>query len=96
MKNNKINDLLKDWIVFRDEELSALTAEDRKHPIHFDDYAEKLLKSLPLRNRNYAKKLLKSIYDDFIDFDNYYNEKYYKAGFGDCLNLVIMSLGGNN
>lgn len=24
----------------------------------------------------------------------YWNDKYYRAGFGDCLNLVIMSLGG--
>ena len=96
MKNNKINNLLKDWIIFRDEELSSLTKEDRKHPVNFDEYAQKILNSLPLKNRKYVEKLLEELYDDFIDFDNYYNEKYYKAGFGDCLNLVIMSLGGND
>jgi len=40
--------------------------------------------------------MLSNIYDDFLDFCNYSNEKYYRAGFGDCLNLVIMSLGENN
>ena len=40
--------------------------------------------------------MLANIYDDFLDFYNYYNEKYYRTDFGDCLNLVIMSLGGNN
>ena len=99
MKNDKneiINDLLKDWIVFRDEELATLTNEDKTHPLNFDIYERKLLKSLPLRNRKYAKKMLQNIYDDFVDFGNYYNEEYYKAGFGDCLNLIIMSLGGKD
>ena len=43
-----------------------------------------------------AKKILEQIYDDFLDFCSYYNDKYYRAGFGDCLNLVIMSLGGKH
>ena len=46
------------------------------------------------KNREYTRIVLAKIYDDFIDFCSYYNEKYYRAGFGDCLNLVIMSLGG--
>ena len=96
IKNDKINDLLKDWIVFRDEELATITNEDKKHPLNFDIYERKLLKSLPLRNRKYVKKMLQNIYDDFVDFGNYYNEKYYRAGFGDCLNLVIMSLRGKD
>ena len=73
-----------------------LSTEDKKHPLRFEEYEAKLLKSLPYKNRKYAELMLSNIYDDFLDFCNYYNEKYYRAGFGDCLNLVIMSLGGNN
>lgn len=86
----EINDLLKQWIIFRDEELSTLT----KHPLRFNEFEEKLIKTLPYKNREYARIVLAKIYDDFIDFCSYYNEKYYRAGFGDCLNLVIMSLRG--
>lgn len=100
MKNvnfkNELNDLLQEWIIFRDEELARLTKEDKKHLLHFDELEDKLLKSLPYKNRNLAKKLLEKIYDDFLDFCGYYNDKYYRAGFGDCLNLVIMSLGGKH
>ena len=94
MKEKQINDLLEQWIVFRDEELSHLTNEDRKHPLHFEVFENKLLKSLPYRNREQAKIILDKMYDNVIDYCSYYNEKYYRAGFGDCLNLVIRSLGG--
>ena len=40
-------------------------------------------------------KNLDKFYEQIMDFTGYYNDKYYRAGFGDCLNLVIMSLGGN-
>ena len=96
LSNNELNDLLSDWIIFRDEELARLTKEDKKHLLHFDELEDKLLKSLPYKNREFAKKILEQIYDDFFFFFSYYNDKYYRAGFGDCLNLVIMSLGGKH
>ena len=94
MKEEKANDLLEQWIVFRDEELSHLTNEDRKHPLYFEAYEDKLLKTLPYRNREQAKIMLDEMYNNVIDYCSYYNEKYYRAGVGDCLNLVIRSLGG--
>ena len=96
LSNNELNDLLSDWIIFRDEELAKLTKEDKKHLLHFDELENNLLKSLPYKNREYTRVLLEKIYDDFIDFCTYYNYKYYKSGFGDCLNLVIMGLGGKH
>ena len=92
---NRINDLLKQWIIFRDEELATLTKEDKKHPLRFEDFENKLLKKLPNEYKKNSEMLLEKMYDDFLDFSNYYNEKYYRAGFGDFLNLVIAGLGGN-
>lgn len=94
LSNNELNNLLFDWIIFRDEELARLTKEDKKYILHFDGLEDKLLKSLPYKIRELAKKVLEQIYDDFLDFYSYYNAKYYRAGFGYCLNLVIMSLDG--
>lgn len=93
LSKKELNDLLKRCIIFRDEELSILTKKDKKHPLRSDEFEEKLVRSLPYKNREYVRIVLAKIYDDFIDFCNYYNEKYYRAGFGDCFNLVIMSLG---
>lgn len=47
LSKREINDLLKQWIIFRDEELAKLTKEDKKHLLHFDELEDKLLKSLP-------------------------------------------------
>ena len=77
LSNNELNDLLSAWIIFRDEELARLTKEDKKHLLHFDELADKLLKSLPYKNRKFAKKILEQIYDDFLNFCSYYNDKYY-------------------
>lgn len=46
LSNNELNDLLSDWIIFKDEELARLTKEDKKHLLHFDKPENKLLKNL--------------------------------------------------
>ena len=39
------DDLLKDWLLFREDELSSLTCEeDRKHWVYFDEISNKILK----------------------------------------------------
>lgn len=44
--DNKVNDLMKEWIIFRDECLSRLTEEDKGHLIEFDKYCDNILKML--------------------------------------------------
>lgn len=49
------NDLLKDWLLFREDELSSLTCEeDRKHWVCFDEVSKKILNSIPKQNRTYV------------------------------------------
>ena len=48
MKNlREVNDdILKDWFIYRDEDISALKSnEDKKHWIYFDEIAEKILRN---------------------------------------------------
>ena len=41
------NDLLKDWLLFREDELSSLTCEeDRKHWVCFNEVSKKILNSI--------------------------------------------------
>ena len=66
LSKKEINDLLKQWIIFRDEELSTLTKENKKHPLSFDEFEEKLIKSLPYKNRDYTR--LDTFFREFFYF----------------------------
>ncbi len=80
------NDILKDWLDFREEELCSLTCdEDRKHHIYFDEISERILKRVPKNDRKYVEKQLSFLDENFMD----YIENYYRNGFCDGMQLVI-------
>lgn len=83
------DDILKDWLLFREDELSSLTCdEDRKHWVYFDEISERILKNIPKQNKNYVQKQLNILDDNFLDYLSYWNEKYYRNGFCDGVQLV--------
>ena len=84
------NNILKEWLLFREDEISSLSCEeDKKHWVYFDEISDKILKSIPKNNRNYVKKQLDILDDNFFDYISYWNEKYYRNGFVDGSQLVI-------
>jgi len=84
------DDLLKDWLLFREDELSSLTCEeDKKHFVYFDEISERILKNVPEQNKKYVEKQLKQLDDNFFDYICYWNEKYYRNGFCDGIQLVM-------
>ena len=80
---NKVNDLMREWIVFRDECLSWITEEDKGHLIEFDKYCDNILKNVARRNKKYVQKQLDKFDENYLDYIGYRNDKYYMAGFGD-------------
>lgn len=87
------DDILKDWLLFREDELSSLSCdEDRKHWIYFDEISERILKNVPKENKMYVQKQLNELDDNFLDYLGYWNEKYYRNGFCDGIELVGSSL----
>ncbi len=92
MKNlREVNDdILKDWFIYRDEDISALkSAEDKKHWIYFDEISKKILNSIPKQNRAYVQKQLNILDDNFLDYCDYWNEKYYRNGFVDGSQIAM-------
>lgn len=86
LNNNESENLLKEWLEFREEELCSLTCdEDRKHHIYI---SEKILKNVPKQNRKYVQKQLGSLDENFMDYIDYWNEKYYRNGFCDGVQLI--------
>ena len=82
------DDLLKEWIEFREETaFCETTSQDKKYCIDFDEISKKILKNVPEQNKNYVKKQLEQLDRNFIDYLNYWNEKYYRNGFADVIEL---------
>ena len=86
----KVNDdILKKWLMFRKDDLSSLTCdEDRKHFVYFDEIAENILKNVPKQNQNYVKSQLDRLNKNFMDYMCYWNEKYYRNGFCDGVQMI--------
>ena len=82
-------DILRDWLDFREEDLCSLTCdEDRKHHIYFDEISERILKNIPKQNQKYVQKQLDQLDKNFMDYIDYWNEKYYRNGFCDGVQLI--------
>ena len=92
MKNLRYvnDDILKEWLMFREEEISSLSCDDdKKHWIYLDEIAENILSNVPEQNKNYVKKQLEQLDENFMDYIFYWNEKYYRNGFVDGSQLVM-------
>ena len=83
------NDILKDWLDFREEDLCSLTCdEDRKHHIYFDEISARILKRVPNKDKKYVEKQLGFLDENFMNYIDYWNEKYYRNGFVDGVQLI--------
>ena len=87
----KVNDdILREWLSYREEtELGYLTKEDKKHNINFDEIVENVLKNVPKQNQKYVKKQLDMLDKNFMDYICYWNEKYYRNGFCDGVQIIV-------
>ena len=87
------DDLLKDWLLFREDDLSSLTCEeDRKHWVYSDEISKKILNSIPKHNRAYVQKQLNILDDNFLDYLSYWNVKYYRNVFCDGIQIISGTL----
>ena len=91
----KFNNLMNDWIRFRDESFCRLTKEDKEHLIDFDKYSDNILRNVSPTNKNYVQKQLDKLDENYLDYIGYWNDKYYKNGFKDAFNLILFGLAGD-
>lgn len=84
------NDILKDWYEFREETyLCYANEQDRKNEFNHDPLREKILKNVSKQNKKYVEKQLDLIYDEFMKYLIYINEKYYRNGFVDGSQIAM-------
>lgn len=83
-------DILKDWINFREEDLLRyVTEEDKKYNIYFDEISDNILKNVPDQNKKYVEKQLEKLDYNFMDYFDYWTEKYFRNGFVDGVQIII-------
>lgn len=84
------DDILKYWLNFREDQIFATNSvQDKEHYLYFDELSNDILANVPEENRKYVEKQLDLLYDNFIDYLGYWNEKYYRNGFCDGVHLIM-------
>lgn len=92
MSFRKVNedDILSDLLSTREDTLLGYTTEeDKKHTISIDEISEKILKNVPKQNKKYVQKQLEKLDENFLDYLCYWNEKFYRNGFVDGVQIII-------
>ena len=86
----EVNDnILKDWLEFREDTfLCQLSNKDYKYSLNFDKFCEKILRNISKDNKQFVQSQLDKLYDDFMMYLDYWNEKYYRNGFCDGVQLI--------
>ena len=80
---NVDNDILKEWFLFREDEIASLTCvEDKHHWVYFDEISNKIMRNVPDKNKKFVQKQLNVLDDNFLDYLGYWNDAVY------VLNLV--------
>lgn len=84
------NDILKDWFDFREQEYfsTLVSEEDKKHHIYFEEIYNKILNSVPKECRKYVSRQLDILNDNFMEYVDYWNEKYYMYDVCDGVQLI--------
>ncbi len=83
------DDILKDWLEFRKETLLCqLSDKDYKYSLNFDKFCEKILRNVSKDNKQFVQSQLDKLYDDFMMYLDYWNEKYYRNGFCDGVQMI--------
>lgn len=86
----KKKNLLEKWFEFREEELECgLSKEDKKHMYDFEKCVDMVLNCVDGGMYEFAKRELDKLEEDILDSLQYFNKKYYMAGFSDALEIIM-------
>lgn len=82
--------VLEKWVEFREKELECkLSKEDKKHMYNFEKCADIVLNCVDGGMYDFAKKELDKLEEEVLDNMEYFNRKYYMAGFMDALEIIL-------
>lgn len=85
----KKKNVLEKWFEFREDELETLSGDDKKHMYDFEKCTDMVLNCVNGDMYDFAKKELDKLEEDVLDSLQYFNKKYYMAGFNDALEVIM-------
>lgn len=86
----KKKNILEKWFEFREEDLECgLSNDDKKHMYDFEKCADMVLNCVNGEMYEFTKKEMDKLEEDILDSLQYFNKKYYMAGFMDALEIIL-------
>lgn len=82
--------------LFNSTNISLDNQRISNHTLNSIKLSKKILKLVNYKKLNSATIELDNLIDEYLDYCNYTNKEYYKAGFIDCLNLILPALFKNS
>ena len=83
------NDILKDWFKFREDSIFTMCDADKKYIKSFNDITKNIMQNVPNYNKKYVDQQLNLLDKAFMDYFSYWNEKCYRNGFVDGVELIM-------
>ena len=94
INRNNLQNLMNEWLKFREEEISTLTKEDKKYLPHFEERIPTILEYVLPDKKDFINATLDDMWNSIMDYSDHWNKKYYMAGFSDGISLIISALSG--
>lgn len=86
------NDILKEWFDYREDTYFCNTNEQyKKYEINLEEIGDRILKNVQKQNQKYVRSQLDLLDKNLFDYITYWNEKYYRNGFCDGVEIIINS-----
>lgn len=83
------NDIIKDWLEFREDEINSHPdSNEKKYYSFIEEISENILSAVSDINSEFVKTLLEKLDDNYMDYMGAWCEKYYRSGFSDGMKIV--------
>ena len=78
------------WLKKQVEKFKKLENKVIPEKIRYDEITEKILKNVPKQNLKYVRQQLDVLDRNYMEYLDYWCEKYYRNGFADVIELFRM------
>lgn len=86
---NKTNDIIKDWLEFREDEINSHPdSNEKKYYSCIEEISENILSAVSDINSEFVKSQLEKLDNNYMDYMETWCKKYYKSGFSDGMKIV--------
>lgn len=90
MNNTNFSNLISS--LFNSTNISFNKQKLSNHNRNSSNFTKNILKNTNSKKQKYISLQLDNLIDEYLDYCNYTNKEYYKAGFIDCLNLILPAI----